>query len=50
MYKKLFIISVSFSTDNSIFRLIGKMLAEKCFLKKLKGAYQLLASLDKKFA
>ena len=50
IYDKLFILTVSFLSDNASFRLIGKMIAEKCFMKNLKTAYQMLYSVNKEFA
>ena len=48
--ERVFIASVSFLSDNACFRMVGKMMAEKCFLKNLKPAYQLLSQADKEFA
>ena len=50
VYEKTFIASVSFLSDNACFRMVGKMMAEKCFIKNLKPAYQLLSQANKEFA
>ena len=31
IYNDIFMISISFLSDNAMFRLVSKMLAEKCF-------------------
>ena len=45
----IFILTVSFVSDNASFRMIGKMMAEKCFLKNVKPAVQMVAHIDKEF-
>ena len=38
VYDNVFIITLSFVSDNASFRMIAKMMAEKCFLKNVKPA------------
>ena len=49
VYERTFIVTISFLSDNACFRLVAKMMAEKCFLKNLKGAYVMLNQVNKDF-
>jgi hypothetical protein len=45
----IFIVTISFISDNASFRMVSKMMADKCFLKNIKPAIQMVAQVDKEF-